>query len=191
MRTVFHLLIVAGLLCAAGCATPYGPAGLMGGYSNGPRLDALCYWVTFSGNAFTSRARAKDFAMLRAAELCMEMGYNYFRLEDVAYTEEITASTTPASSTTTGSGRISGGRFGYSAHTTYTPATTHYTRKPLAGVVIRCVPRESVAQATPDQIFYTVGSPQERQQIPENSTFIFDAESLRNWVRARYGIKDG
>jgi hypothetical protein len=61
----------------AGCGTTYQANGLTGGFSS-MQLDTNVWQVSFKGNAFTSRERVRDFGLLRAAELTLQNGYNYF-----------------------------------------------------------------------------------------------------------------
>ena len=60
-----------------GCATTYQSDGATGGYSE-TQLDENVFVVHFSGNGFTKKARAADFALLRSSELTLEHGYKYF-----------------------------------------------------------------------------------------------------------------
>jgi hypothetical protein len=61
----------------AGCATPYKPNGLMGGYSE-VQLNADTFQVSVRGNAYTSNDRAQKIALLRAAELTLAAGAERF-----------------------------------------------------------------------------------------------------------------
>jgi len=42
------------------------------------RVEEAVYQVSFYGNANTSLEKVKDFALMRAAELGLNMGYTYF-----------------------------------------------------------------------------------------------------------------
>jgi hypothetical protein len=44
------------------------------------------FLVTFQGNGQTKPARANDFAMLRAAEITLQHGFNYFAVTDITNT---------------------------------------------------------------------------------------------------------
>lgn len=77
-------LVVIGLAAAlAACASPsvYRPAERSGaeGYSE-TRLDDNRYRVSFTGNSQTDSGRVQDFALLRAAELTLQLGYDWFEL---------------------------------------------------------------------------------------------------------------
>ena len=72
-------LIVAIFLIvfATGCATPYQPAGLRGGFTES-RLGPDFFTVRFNGNGYTATSRTHDFTILRAAELSLRGGYPFF-----------------------------------------------------------------------------------------------------------------
>lgn len=82
-------LIAAGLaaLLLAACATAptiyrsaaSSPTAV--GYSE-YRLEAGRYRVTFQGGAGASEAQVADYALLRAAELALRDGYDWFRIAD-------------------------------------------------------------------------------------------------------------
>jgi len=70
---------MAALLC--GCATPYQPLDETARVPDGffeSQLAPNIYEVHFDGNNASSRERVDDFALLRAAELCLRTGFRYF-----------------------------------------------------------------------------------------------------------------
>ena len=67
MRRVF--VIAAGAFCLAACATPYGPKGPMGGYTDFRVSDGK-FAVTVDGNGFTDRATLMQHFHRRAKEIC-------------------------------------------------------------------------------------------------------------------------
>ncbi len=70
--------LVAGLVVAlAGCATPYQPLGIQGGYRE-LRMGEDVFLVGFRWNRFTPPERIRDFLMLRAAEVALDHGAPYF-----------------------------------------------------------------------------------------------------------------
>ena len=77
MRVTRLILAVAVLL--SGCATPYKPDGLMGGFSE-RQLGQDVFVVSFQGNGYTRDQRARDFLLLRCAEVTLSHGGKYFRL---------------------------------------------------------------------------------------------------------------
>ena len=72
-----YILFVPALITVCGCATGYNPSGLGGGYES-ERESYNVFVVTFRGNEFTSIERAKDLALMRAAEVSLENGFHYF-----------------------------------------------------------------------------------------------------------------
>lgn len=88
MKTVKPLLAAAlsGLLLAACASTPTVYRAQSGapndvGYSE-YRLEAGRYRVTFQGGPGASEAQIADYALLRAAELALRDGYDWFRIAD-------------------------------------------------------------------------------------------------------------
>lgn len=76
------LLATAAALALAACATPtpYQPAGYngqRGGYAE-QRLEADRFRVTFAGNSATSREQVETSLLLRAAEITVENGADWF-----------------------------------------------------------------------------------------------------------------
>ncbi|WP_428075737.1 CC0125/CC1285 family lipoprotein [Candidatus Avelusimicrobium luingense] len=87
MKKIFLMMCALALLSA--CATPYKQAKKE--TSNGffdTKLQDGMYEVLFNGNENTSARKANDFALLRAAEVCLENGYQSFEI--VRKTEDFT-----------------------------------------------------------------------------------------------------
>lgn len=95
---------IVGSLCIAlsACATAYKSEGFSGGFSE-TQLDTNVWRITFTGNGYTKRHRAEDFALLRSADLTLKNGYSYFILADSNSSAETSAFTTPTTAHTTGS----------------------------------------------------------------------------------------
>ncbi|MGQ0621507.1 MAG: CC0125/CC1285 family lipoprotein [Panacagrimonas sp.] len=80
-------LVSCTLLIAmvTGCATqtPYQPAAKRGeyGYTETQLTDSR-YRITFNGNTLTPEETTKDYALLRAAELTLQKGYDWFQLAE-------------------------------------------------------------------------------------------------------------
>ncbi len=80
-----HLVLVALLstavvACSSG-GTVYKPAEERGAYGyTETQLGKDRYRVTFTGNSRTDKETVNDYAMLRAAELTLQSGYDWFRL---------------------------------------------------------------------------------------------------------------
>jgi hypothetical protein len=82
-----HLAAVAATalaLSACETATPYQPLGTgstSGGYSD-HQIEANRFTVSFSGNSVTSRETVERYLLYRAAELTLNLGYDWFEAED-------------------------------------------------------------------------------------------------------------
>ena len=96
MKKILTVLLCLGL---AGCATGYHSKGFTGGYSN-MKLQDNIFKVTFNGNAYSSMERARDFALLRSAEITIENGYKYFVVLETNGSLKITSYITPAANMT-------------------------------------------------------------------------------------------
>jgi len=64
-------------LLLEGCATAYQPKSFTGGYSE-VRLNSETVQISVSGNGYTSTERARNIALLRAADLTIESGFKRF-----------------------------------------------------------------------------------------------------------------
>lgn len=74
-------------LIVTGCATGYGPKGLLGGYENKQIGDHL-YEVKFHGNQHTPKEKTLNFLLYRCAELTLEEGFTHFIiLENQSYAD--------------------------------------------------------------------------------------------------------
>ncbi len=78
-RTAAVAAVSALALAACVTPTPYQPAGAgpYGGYSE-QRVERDRYRVTFAGNSVTSREQVEMSLLLRAAELTVQDGYDWF-----------------------------------------------------------------------------------------------------------------
>lgn len=83
MRALSVLVGAVTLVALASCATqtPYKPAEKRGeeGYTE-TRLGENRYRITFVGNTTTPAETVKDYALLRAAELTLQEGYEWFQI---------------------------------------------------------------------------------------------------------------
>ncbi len=81
MRYLFLIVMIGAMsACASGVATPYGPANAKGyGYQDS-RIEDNRVRITYRGDGATSPERVEDYALLRAAELALEGGYDWFRV---------------------------------------------------------------------------------------------------------------
>ncbi len=78
MRLRVLLVATTLVLAAVGCETGYqsGQSSVTGGY-NSERKDFNIFHVWYTGNGFVTEQKATDMALLRAAELTLEHGFNY------------------------------------------------------------------------------------------------------------------
>ena len=93
------LLATTAALALAACATPtpYQPAGTggaRGGYAE-QRLEADRFRVTFAGNSVTSREQVETSLLLRAAEITLENGADWFQTANRATDRDTRYRTTP------------------------------------------------------------------------------------------------
>jgi hypothetical protein len=81
MRSVLAAAAFAVLgACATAVGTTYAPADKAGyGYSE-TRIEEGRYRITFAGDGATPVAVVEDYALLRAADLALESGYDWFRV---------------------------------------------------------------------------------------------------------------
>ena len=75
MRAV--ALVLGCAIALGGCATRYQPQSFTGGYDE-VRLNETTYQITVKGNGYTSAERARDLALLRAADLTLGAGFDRF-----------------------------------------------------------------------------------------------------------------
>ena len=77
------LAVCAAATCAmagvTGCTSPYGQAGLTGGYQSN-RLDANHWYVQYDGNGYTPGEQVWAYWIYRCAEVTRQNGYAYFAM---------------------------------------------------------------------------------------------------------------
>jgi hypothetical protein len=79
-----HSLRLALLLALTGCATTYSKSGFWGDGFTDNQLAEDVFSVTFKGNGYTDDAQARDYLLLRCADLSLEHGAGFFRLTGTA-----------------------------------------------------------------------------------------------------------
>ena len=72
-----YLLQICLVFSVTACATPYQTSGFTGGVSI-TQLNTSVYDINAAGNGFTGAERVKHFALLRAAETCLDNGFSSF-----------------------------------------------------------------------------------------------------------------
>jgi len=165
------LLLIATFLTItfSGCASPYGPLGPMGGYTDTKIQEGL-YKIEFKGNGYTSDSKASEFVLLRAAELALQNGYKFFVIIDERNSAKISAFSTPGTSQTIGNAQVIGGPTyytgTYSGTTYYNPGQTYIITRPIDGITIQCF----------------VGRP-----ININA-LVYDAQQVARNIRSKYGM---
>lgn len=82
MRTqMMFVALLSVLMAACSSTTNYQPAEKRGGYGyTETALGKERYRVTFTGNSVTDKETVNDYALLRAAELTLQEGYDWFQL---------------------------------------------------------------------------------------------------------------
>ena len=73
MNRRLAIALAAALLLATGCATPYGPAGLTGGYQE-TKIDDTTRQVAFKGNGKTPQDKVFNCWIYRCAALTAKSG---------------------------------------------------------------------------------------------------------------------
>ena len=81
MKIFKTVLMFLCLILISSCATTYKKASSLTGtgYSDSVLQQGM-YEITFNGNSDTQVTTAQDYALLRAAEICLENGYQTFEI---------------------------------------------------------------------------------------------------------------
>ena len=79
MKKILFLILASCLVCS--CATVYKRAyeSTSNGYFDTQLQDNI-YEINFNGNELTNVKTAQDYALLRAAEVCLEQGFKTFTM---------------------------------------------------------------------------------------------------------------
>ncbi|MBA4803663.1 MAG: hypothetical protein H2038_03310 [Brevundimonas sp.] len=96
IKSAAVLVSAALALSACATATPYGPAGggSRYGYSE-QRIDADRYRISFAGNSVTTREQVEMGLLLRAAELTVQSGADWFATVNRATDRDVRYQATP------------------------------------------------------------------------------------------------
>lgn len=96
LKPVLLAMTAALALSACATATPYGPAGQGSryGYSD-VRVDQTHFRVNFAGNSMTTREQVEMGLLLRAAEVTLESGHDWFATVNRATERDVRYSATP------------------------------------------------------------------------------------------------
>ena len=171
MRQMFVLALSLMLL---GCATPYQKNGLTGGFDE-TILSPNVFRVSFQGNGYTSLERAKDYALLRCAEVSLEHGFKYFVVMDDGT-------------------RIKSDHV-YIPGQTYASYSGTTTAQVLPGGNVSATTRGSINTITTPGFAFNVDKPNAAFRVLglHNENDIpgaFDAVFLRNSIRTKYKIDE-
>jgi len=77
MSKLKYLALTLSLLIMGSCATPYGPKGARGGYSE-KQINEMIFQVTFEGNQQSDKEQVRTNLMYRCCELTFQHGYRHF-----------------------------------------------------------------------------------------------------------------
>jgi hypothetical protein len=101
MTTSAKLLALSALLCASACSTtavgptPY-QASSQGVYGfSEQRIETNRYRVLFEGNSRTTRQRVEDSLLLRASDVTLDNGYDWFQIVNRATDPKTVRVTSP------------------------------------------------------------------------------------------------
>lgn len=78
MKNIFCLL---AMLTVIGCTTPYQEMGIAGGVS-ASQIDSRTVIIRARGNGYTSTDTIRDYALMKAAEVTKEKGFDRFIILD-------------------------------------------------------------------------------------------------------------
>lgn len=135
VRAVLAAISIAGV---GSCSTPYGSMGLMGGVDATP-LSSDTEMIEAKGNAYTSATRIQQFVLLKAAQDCLNQGYDRFYFISAEDTSRSGAFVLPGQSqsysTVTGYGNMAT----VSTRTYSTPGTIVPMVKPGATVTVKFI----------------------------------------------------
>ena len=155
----FYLIALMAIL--GGCATEYQKADVFSYGFNDTQLAENVFEVSFQGGEFDDAQRVRDFAMLRASEVTLERGFNYFKILGEDDQTEYSHYTTGGHTTNR-----------YNAATNTTQAYTTRVR----------THNSTEFGSTKRIMCYT--------EEPEG-VFVYDAEFVANSIRNKYGIAPG
>ena len=83
MKNLIKISSILLILFSTSCTTPYQKQtwyAYRGGYSE-KKLEDNRFLVTFNGNGWTDSRKISDFALRRSAEVTLENGFKYFKIE--------------------------------------------------------------------------------------------------------------
>ncbi len=82
IKNIKYSCVILLAVSLISCATPYGKAGVFGGYAHGGyndvRVNGNTATISFNANSFTQPDQVQRFMLYRAAAVTIENGYDYF-----------------------------------------------------------------------------------------------------------------
>jgi hypothetical protein len=86
------IILLVALISIVSCSTPYQTYSGRGGYSEN-KLSDNKFKISFSGNLYTPMYKAKDFALLRSAEIADQNNFKFFKIESDSKLYVLTSTT--------------------------------------------------------------------------------------------------
>ncbi|AKH68763.1 hypothetical protein IMCC21906_01084 [Spongiibacter sp. IMCC21906] len=158
------IVFIALTILVAGCSSSYKPMSASGGYAE-QKINDNTWQVSYEGRSSSDAVEIKDYAVLRAAELCIEQGYSKFTLTSINDTSRVkTYSYKPFS----GSANTLDSCAGTNG---VTPSQNQITRRyviPAARLTVNCSDNGSkaeVANSTAAQLRQKYNLPEPRRYI--------------------------
>lgn len=171
------IIVISIITLLTGCATSYQPQGMTGGFSE-TQLDQNVFTVLFKGNGFTSKEKAKDFTLLRSAELALNNGYKYFVIVDADEYSENSTYTTPMTATTDVNANTYGTAYNYGNTTTYNANIYGTATTTISGGET-----------------YNISRPRSSNTIvcfkDKPQGFVYNAELISSSLKKKHGINNG
>ena len=163
MGTPTRLSVAAFAALLAACATPYKPESRFneGGFSEQRRAPGV-YRVWFVGNEYTAEDRSEEFAMLRAADLCLGESKPFMRTSDFQTGSFLVGNTPPT------------------AIMRSVPVAPMYGNPPS--------PVPTIVGYKPGRALYTTRSGLKVECLAEKGEDAQEAAAVATSLRERYGI---
>lgn len=160
------LVLICSLIALCGCATSYQQQGVMGGFSE-TELSPNYFRITFKGNAYTSREKVSDYALLRASELMIQRGCKSFQVIGNNQYIKSNYSISPQSHTTNASAYTYGNYIHGNATTTSYGGNIQTVSRASTNLDVQCVD----VSANP-------------------SIGVFDSQFMNNSLKSKYKISE-
>lgn len=90
MKNTFFCISILALL--SGCATHYHSQNMFGNGFSETQTSPDSFIVNFHGNKHSKSSQMMQYAVRRAAELCLQSGYKYFKIVNTLDTSDYSGS---------------------------------------------------------------------------------------------------